>query len=95
MRSLGAKIKKDPRLEKLLHDVRRAQVDLQLLQAQGKTPGQDQVERLQKLVKQAEGQTLLVEYLSAEQAYGQILSEVQNVLTEAFVPDVPGALRAK
>lgn len=93
LRGLGVKIKKDARLEKLLRDLRQVQYDVQVLQVQGKNPGKDVLERMQKLAKAVEAEQALVEYLAAEHAYGQMLSEVQQVLEEVFSPDVPGSLK--
>jgi len=92
MRALGAKVRKDVRLEKLLREFRQVQFDVQSLQLQGKTPGKELVDRFTKLAKAAEAEPALVEYLAAENAYGRMLGEVQEVLEEAFSPDVPGAL---
>ncbi|HWI66696.1 MAG TPA: YlbF family regulator [Symbiobacteriaceae bacterium] len=90
----GAKVRKEQRLERLLREFRRAQLDIQTAGVAGKSPGKEQVERFQKLAKQAEGEALLVEYLTAENAYGNLLVEVQEILAEAFSPDLPGALDA-
>lgn len=95
MRSLGSKLRKEQRLERLLREFRQAQFAIQAAQLQGQNPAKSDVDRFQKLVKQAEGEALLVEYLTAENAYGQLLTEVQEVLAEVFSPDVPGAVRSK
>jgi cell fate (sporulation/competence/biofilm development) regulator YlbF (YheA/YmcA/DUF963 family) len=95
MRALGAKVSKDAKLEKLLAEFRMAQLEVQAAQLQGQEPSKEQIGRLQKLAQTAEGQNLLKDYLLAENAYGQLLTEVQQVLAEAFNPEVPGSIRQK
>jgi cell fate (sporulation/competence/biofilm development) regulator YlbF (YheA/YmcA/DUF963 family) len=92
MRALGAKVRRESRLERLLADLRLRQLEVQAAQLQGQTPSKEQVERLQKAAKAVEAEPLLLEYLGAENAYGQMLAEVQQVLVEVFSPDVPGSL---
>ena len=93
MRSLGARVSRDGRLDRLLADFRKAQFAVQAAQLQSRQPAREDVERVQKLARAVEGEPLLQEYLAAENAYGAILVEVQKVLGEAFQPDVPGKVR--
>lgn len=95
MKRLGSKVKGDSKLEGLLKEFRLRQFEIQALQVQGQKPSKSQIENLQKLAKTVEGHQALKDYLAAEAAYGQILVEVQNVLSEVYSPDVPGALVKK
>lgn len=93
MRRLAARVKGDQRLEALLAEFRLRQLEAQAAGLQGKRPSKESTERLQTLAKQIEGEAPLREYLTAETAYGRVLVEVQQVLGEAFSPEVPGAVR--
>jgi cell fate (sporulation/competence/biofilm development) regulator YlbF (YheA/YmcA/DUF963 family) len=93
MKGLGAKVGKDARLDRLLADLRLAQFEGQALAAQGKQPTRELLDRVQKLGAAAQADQTLREYLAAEQAYGELVTEVHNVLAEVFNPDVPGKVR--
>lgn len=95
MRSLGTAVRKNSKQEKLLRDLRAAQMELEAAQIQGQQPAKAMVAKLQELVGQVEKDKGLAEYLASEHAYGQLLAEVHNVLAEVFQPDVPGALRQR
>jgi cell fate (sporulation/competence/biofilm development) regulator YlbF (YheA/YmcA/DUF963 family) len=93
IRRIGAKVKAGEKLESLLGEFRTAQLEIQAAQLQGKVPGKEEGERYQRLAQKVEASPLLVEYLTVEAAYGKILMEVQQVLAEAFSPDVPGGVK--
>ena len=95
MKGLGARVTKDAKAEQLLSEFRRRQFEIQMAAAQGKAPGKEESARMQKLVTQMQAFPVLADYLNAENAYGQLLGEVQKVLDEVFNPTVPGAVKMK
>lgn len=95
MKKLSAKVSGDGKREATLAEFRLRQFELQAMQLQGKAPSQEQTARFEKLVKAIETDAALREYLVAENAYGKVLNEVQQVLAEAFNPEVPGSVKNK
>ncbi len=93
MRRLGARVRNNEKLESLLAEFRRRQFEVQAAQFQGQEPSREQVDQIQKLAKRVEGEPVLREYLEAENAYGQMVLEVQKVLAEVFNPEVPGPVK--
>lgn len=95
MRRHGAKVKGDPRLNSLLSDFRKSQLQVQTAQAGGEEPAEEQVEEWQQLSRAVESEPQLREYISAEAAYGNLLIEVQRVLAEVLQPEVAGPVRQR
>lgn len=93
MRRMGARVVADRRLEELLAQFRLAQAQVQVCQLQGVEPGEELVEQLRQLGRKVEANPLLREYLEAEQGYGELLMECQQLLADAFRPEVPGQVK--
>lgn len=93
MRRLASKVKGEERLEKILAEFRLRQVELQAAHLRGEKPGKEETDRLERLGKSIQADSVLREYLQAETAYGRLLVEVQQILAESFNPDLPGPIR--
>lgn len=92
MRRLAASLRADPGSEGVLAQFRLAQVQLQAQSLQGQGASPEQAAALQRLAQQIGGNPTLRAYMEAEQAYGALLGEVQQILAEVFDPELPGAI---
>lgn len=93
VRRLGARLSSNERLESLLMQFRVCQLEIQAGQLQGHPPSKEETEELERLQRKVEGEPILQEYLAAETEYGRMLIEVQQILSESFIPDLPGGLK--
>lgn len=93
MRRLAASLRADPGGEGLLAQFRLAQLQLQAQSLQGQGASPEQAAAMQRLAQQVGIHPTLRAYMEAEQAYGRLLGEVQQILDEVFDPEVPGAIR--
>lgn len=95
MKRLGSKVKADSKLNSLLAEFRRLQFAVHSAALTGQQPGKEQLESLNKIAQRVNDVPLLREYLEAENAYGAVLSEVQQVLDRSFNPEVPGSMKQR
>ncbi len=93
MHRLAGTVRGDSGSEQLLSTFRLRQLEAQALALQGERPGAEAQAALQQLVRQVQAHGTVRPYLEAEQAYGKVLQEVQQILAEVFQPEVPGAVK--
>jgi cell fate (sporulation/competence/biofilm development) regulator YlbF (YheA/YmcA/DUF963 family) len=96
MRRMAALLKAERGLAGTLSELRQLQFAVQSDQVRGRQPLSEYTDRIASLTQAVELDPMLREYIIAETAYGRLLVEVQNILTEAFSPDtVPGPVRVR
>lgn len=81
--AVRSRVRADRGAEQLITAFRQQQFQVAALQAQGHKPSPEHMKQLEALSRQVQGQPLLREYLQAEAKFGQLWSEVQQVLCAA------------
>ncbi|SHE76190.1 Cell fate regulator YlbF, YheA/YmcA/DUF963 family (controls sporulation, competence, biofilm development) [Seinonella peptonophila] len=82
LRQIQDQIEKNETLYKMLNSYRSIQVEIQTLNLQGREPGEDIEKKVTQLTKIIEGIPLLNQYLEAEQKFGEIFQDIQQIVMQ-------------
>ncbi|PTX63265.1 cell fate (sporulation/competence/biofilm development) regulator YlbF (YheA/YmcA/DUF963 family) [Melghirimyces profundicolus] len=74
------KISRDPEQRQTMERFRELSMELQTLQMQGRTPGEEKEEELNRLMEEMRSNPELREYLEAERRFGQLMSDINRIL---------------
>lgn len=82
---IQAEVEKNETLNRLLNSYRSIQVEVQTLQLQGQEPSQEIQEKVNKLTEIIQDIPLLKQYLDAEEKFGIIFQDVQQIVMTPVV----------
>jgi len=78
-------IEKNEKLDKMLNQYRAIQVEIQTLQLQGQQPSPEVEEKVKKLTDIIQEIPLLKQYLDAEEEFGEIFQDVQQIVMRPVI----------
>ena len=79
------RIEQNEKLDKMLNSYRSIQVEVQTLQLQGKQPSPEVEEKVNQLTNYIQNIPLLKEYLDAEEEFGIIFQDIQQIVMQPVV----------
>ncbi len=80
-------IKQDPQVEKMLKDLRAKQIEVQALSISGKPIAEAQ-KSLENLYNIAVNNSLLRQYLEAEERFAVLFTDIQNIIIKGIEFDI-------
>lgn len=75
-------IEKNETLKNMLNQYRTIQVEIQTMHLQGRQPTEDVEQKVNQLTQMVEGIPLLKQYLDAEQKFGEIFQDIQQIVMQ-------------
>ena len=82
LKKVQEEIEKNETLNKMLNQYRSIQVEIQTMHLQGRQPSDEVEQKVNQLTQMIEGIPLLKQYLDAEQKFGEIFQEVQQIVMQ-------------
>jgi len=82
---LQKQIEQNETLDKMLNSYRAIQVEIQTLQLQGQQPSPEIEEKVNQLTDIIQDIPLLREYLDAEEAFGEIFQDIQQIVMRPVI----------
>lgn len=82
LKQIQDRVEKNETLYKMLNSYRSIQVEIQSLHLQGRQPSEPVEQKVEKLTKMIEGVPILKQYLEAEQKFGVIFQDIQQIVMQ-------------
>jgi cell fate (sporulation/competence/biofilm development) regulator YlbF (YheA/YmcA/DUF963 family) len=75
-------IEQNETLKNMLNQYRTIQVEIQTMHLQGRQPTEEVEQKVNQLTQMIEGIPLLKQYLDAEQKFGEIFQDIQQIVMQ-------------
>lgn len=75
-------IEQNETLKNMLNQYRTIQVEIQTMHLQGRQPTEEVEQKVNQLTQMIEGIPLLKQYLEAEQKFGEIFQDIQQIVMQ-------------